>query len=80
MSAALDAGDTDAARTAAEQLVSDVDTAIAAGAVPAALRAQLVAGIAQLLALLPEAQPPPAEDKKPGKGKGHGKKDEDDDE
>jgi hypothetical protein len=70
---ALDAGDEAAARTAAEALVADVNAAIAAGDVPAALQPELAAGVAQLLVGLPEVQPPPS---KPGKGKGGDKKDE----
>ena len=69
--AALDAGDDAAAQAAAEALVADVDAAIAAGDVPAGLRAELAAGVAQLLVALPDVQPA-----KPGKGKGRDKKDE----
>lgn len=71
VAALLDAGDVTAARAAAENLVADVDAAIAAGDVPAALRTQLVAGVAQLVAVLPD--PPPEDPGKPGKGKGRDK-------
>jgi hypothetical protein len=68
---ALDAGDEAGARAAADTLVADIDAAIEAGAVPDALRADLVAGVARLMVALPEVQPPPPP-KKPEKG--HGKK------
>jgi hypothetical protein len=59
VAAELEAGDAARARERAFALRAQLRTAIAAGAVPAELRAPLRAGVARLLGELPKPSPPP---------------------
>jgi hypothetical protein len=74
---ALEAGDAVAARNATATLTADFEAAVAAGAVPPALRTELLAAVTRLVVALPDPEPPappePTAKKKPKKHKkGHG--------
>ena len=71
MAARLDAGDPAGAKQEAGELERDVETAIAAGRVPRAFRADLRQAVAGLVASVEAAQPaPPPVDDEGGDQKG----------